>query len=162
AAAECQRLGLEMTMHGSGGWSESGGPWVKPEDSMQKYVFTEQQTAGPRHFSGPLARPGDEAGRFQGLGGKSGARHYQDSAVIAYRTPANDAGAFAAAAPRVTASGGAKDLQLAVDGSMAKTVKLADGGQKTAVWLQLEFAQPYTARGITMSMRQPVGFDLLA
>ena len=29
AAAEADRLGLEMTMAASGGWSETAGPWVK-------------------------------------------------------------------------------------------------------------------------------------
>src|SRR5690349_21940959 len=31
AAAEADRLGLEMSMAASGGWSETAGPWVKPE-----------------------------------------------------------------------------------------------------------------------------------
>src|SRR6185436_10412499 len=31
AAAEADRLGLEMTIFSSAGWSETGGPWVKPE-----------------------------------------------------------------------------------------------------------------------------------
>ena len=34
AAAEADRLGLEMTMAASGGWSETGGPWVKPAQAM--------------------------------------------------------------------------------------------------------------------------------
>ena len=36
-------LKLEMAIAGSPGWSESGGPWVKPEDGMKKIVWTETQ-----------------------------------------------------------------------------------------------------------------------
>ena len=35
AIAESDRLGLELTMHDCEGWSESGGPWITPELSMQ-------------------------------------------------------------------------------------------------------------------------------
>ena len=53
AASECDRLGLEMTMHTTGGWSETGGPWVKPEQAMKKLVWSETRLEGPRRFSGP-------------------------------------------------------------------------------------------------------------
>ena len=32
-------LNLEMAIAGSPGWSESGGPWVKPEEAMKKYCL---------------------------------------------------------------------------------------------------------------------------
>ena len=38
ANQEAARLGLKMTMPASPGWTGSGGPWVKPEQSMQKLV----------------------------------------------------------------------------------------------------------------------------
>lgn len=31
-------LDLEMAIAGSPGWSESGGPWVKPEQAIKKFV----------------------------------------------------------------------------------------------------------------------------
>src|SRR4030095_4759708 len=34
-------LHLEMAIAGSPGWSESGGPWVKPEDRRKKILWTE-------------------------------------------------------------------------------------------------------------------------
>ena len=39
SAQEASRLGLELGFHNSPGWSSSGGPWVKVEDSMQTLVF---------------------------------------------------------------------------------------------------------------------------
>lgn len=38
AATEAGRLGLEMTIFASPGWSETSGPWVKPEQAMKKFV----------------------------------------------------------------------------------------------------------------------------
>ena len=67
AAAECDRLGLEMTMHTSGGWSETGGPWVKPEQAMKKLVWSETRVDGPRKFTGLLAAPPSVNGNFQDL-----------------------------------------------------------------------------------------------
>jgi hypothetical protein len=37
-ASEADRLGLELTIAASPGWSETGGPWVKPEDGLKKLV----------------------------------------------------------------------------------------------------------------------------
>jgi hypothetical protein len=57
AAAEADRLGLEMTIFSSPGWSETGGPWVKPEEAMKKLVWSETTIEGPRSFTGKLPHP---------------------------------------------------------------------------------------------------------
>lgn len=36
ATTLADQLGLEEAIAGSPGWSESGGPWVKPKDGMKK------------------------------------------------------------------------------------------------------------------------------
>jgi hypothetical protein len=68
AGAEADRLGLEMSMAASGGWSETAGPWVKPDESMKKAVWSETMVSGPKKFVGPLAHPPSVNGPFQGLG----------------------------------------------------------------------------------------------
>jgi len=78
ANSEAARLGLVMTMPASPGWTGSGGPWVKPAQSMQKLVFSETNLAGPRRFESALARPPTVAG------------FYRDVAVLAFPTPAED------------------------------------------------------------------------
>ena len=62
-------------MNNDAGWNGSGGPWVKPDQSMQKVVWTETATNGPRRFEGPLPRPQAVAG------------YYRDIAVLAFPTP---------------------------------------------------------------------------
>src|SRR5256885_13568010 len=65
AAAEADRLGLEMSMAASGGWSETAGPWVKPEEAMKKVVWSETRVQGPRRFAGALPPPPTVNGKFQ-------------------------------------------------------------------------------------------------
>ena len=55
--AEADRLGLEMTMAASGGWSESGGPWITPQQAMKKVVWSETEVRGPQRFAGALPAP---------------------------------------------------------------------------------------------------------
>jgi hypothetical protein len=57
AVAEAQRLGLQMTLNAGPGWTGSGGPWVKPEESMQHLVASTTKVAGPTNFSAVLPRP---------------------------------------------------------------------------------------------------------
>jgi hypothetical protein len=38
---EAKRLGLEVNMNNDAGWNGSGGPWITPEMSMQKVVWSE-------------------------------------------------------------------------------------------------------------------------
>ena len=39
-------LGLKFGLHNCAGWSESGGPWVTPDDSMKKVVWSETGVEG--------------------------------------------------------------------------------------------------------------------
>jgi hypothetical protein len=73
--AEAQRLGLEVNMNNDAGWNGSGGPWIKPEQSMQKVVSTETNLEGPRRFEGALRQPQPVAG------------FYRDITVLAFPTP---------------------------------------------------------------------------
>ena len=41
AAAEAERLGLEIGMHNCPGYSVSGGPWIDPEHAMKELVWTD-------------------------------------------------------------------------------------------------------------------------
>jgi hypothetical protein len=55
--AEAKRLGLEINMNNDAGWNGSGGPWIKPEQSMQEITWTETNVVGPCHFEGVLPQP---------------------------------------------------------------------------------------------------------
>jgi len=46
AVREAERLGIKILLGAGPGWCGSGGPWVKPEESMKHLVFSETEIAG--------------------------------------------------------------------------------------------------------------------
>ncbi len=73
--SEAHRLGLEVNMNNDAGWNGSGGPWIRPEQSMQKVVWTEVEVEGPRRFEDTLKQPETVAG------------YYRDISVLAFPSP---------------------------------------------------------------------------
>jgi hypothetical protein len=55
--AEARRLGLQVNVNNDAGWCGSGGPWITPELSMQRLVWTETPVSGPKQFTGVLSQP---------------------------------------------------------------------------------------------------------
>ena len=47
AVLECERLGLEFTTITGPGWTGTGGPWVKANESMQHLLPVSVNTRGP-------------------------------------------------------------------------------------------------------------------
>lgn len=60
-------LKLEMAISSSPGWSESGGPWVKPADGMKKIVWSETYINGGERYTGIVTKPPGSTGEFQNL-----------------------------------------------------------------------------------------------
>lgn len=50
-------LDIEIGIFNSPGWSQSGGPWVKPEQTMRFLDATEVHVTGPKKFSEKLSAP---------------------------------------------------------------------------------------------------------
>lgn len=55
--AYADALGLEMALGAGAGWCGAGGPWVKPEDSMQFLETSVTRVHGPAKFDGKLPTP---------------------------------------------------------------------------------------------------------
>jgi hypothetical protein len=161
SAEDAKRLGLEMSIFSSPGWSEAGGPWVKPEQAMKKLVWSETAVTGPSTFNARLDPPPANEGpvRDSGAGARADApRFYRDSAVIAYRTPADEV-PMASLTPTVTANDGLIDGAPLMDDSLNTSVNIAAPKDGSPAWLQYKFAKPYTARALTLGCRNrtPVG-----
>src|SRR5437868_10345826 len=67
ATTLADQLGLEEAIAGSPGWSESGGPWVKPNQAMKKLVWSQIRVEGGKPFIGTLPHPPTTTGPFQNL-----------------------------------------------------------------------------------------------
>ena len=90
---EAERLGLEVTLNAGPGWTGSGGPWVRPEESMQHIVAAAVEVSGPARFEDELPRPARRPAFF-GEGGlpdrvkRTMDGFYRDVAVLAFPSPA--------------------------------------------------------------------------
>jgi hypothetical protein len=161
AAAEADRLGLEMSIFSSAGWSETGGAWVKPEQAMKKLVWTETNLEGPQSFSGILPHPPSNNGPFGDLSNGPGRRregepppppdptYYGDSAVVAYRTPADETN-MADLHPQATTNAGPIDAAVLMDGKLNTSLSIVPPGDGGPAWVQYEFAQPLVAQAVTI------------
>lgn len=172
AAALADRLGLEMAIAGSPGWSETGGPWVPPSQAMKKLVWSTTIIEGGQPFSGILPKPPSTTGPFQNIPREEGfnmtgtplappPEFYADSAVIAYMLPDDDV-PMAELRPKVTSSGGQFDLAALADGDLAEAVSLPVAPADEKAWIQFEFAQPQTVRAITLATGRAAGmFEMI-
>ena len=57
AAAEAQRLGLELGLHNTVGYSTTGGPWIDEERNMQQIVARSVTVEGGKRVSVEIPRP---------------------------------------------------------------------------------------------------------
>ncbi len=57
AVREAERLGIKILLGAGPGWCGSGGPWVKPEESMKHLVFSETQIEGNKSVNIELPIP---------------------------------------------------------------------------------------------------------
>jgi hypothetical protein len=85
AAKEAKRLGLEIGMHNTAGYSTTGGPWITEERAMQKLVWSTIQINGGRKIDTLFPKP--ELPIFEGWGStKQRATYYKDITVLAVPT----------------------------------------------------------------------------
>lgn len=90
AVREAERLGLEIVLGSGPGWAGSGGPWVKPEESMLHLVASVTHATGPQQFRGTLPVPPPRKPFFNTLSPEMIQQrndYYRDVAVLAFPTP---------------------------------------------------------------------------
>ena len=92
AVHEAERLGIEITLGTGPGWCGAGGPWVKPEQTMQHLVASETNVTGPAKFDAVLERPQPRAPFFGEASltpelAKEQREFYRDVAVLVFPKP---------------------------------------------------------------------------
>lgn len=86
AVRECKRLDIGMMLGIGPGWTGSGGPWVKGEESMQHLVYSSVEVAGGGRQTIALPKPAPKE-PFFGMAHEAHqewADFYQDVAVLAF------------------------------------------------------------------------------
>jgi hypothetical protein len=80
AMHDAERLGIDVSLGTGPGWCGSGGPWVKPEHSMQHLVSSTVEVKGPMNFQSALPMPEQRTTRFHQMRSP----YYEDVAVFAF------------------------------------------------------------------------------
>lgn len=128
---EADRLGLKLGMHICDGFALAGGPWITPEESMQKVVWSDTIVNGGKLMAIRLPQP------------KAYENYYEDIALFAL--PVEDAADEMQA--KITC------VNLATTGNVkaAQTVNMDAAGvirSSYPCYIQYEYEQPFTCRNI--------------
>jgi hypothetical protein len=157
SAGLADKLGLEMSIDSSPGWSETGGPWVTPQEAMKKLVWSETSVEGGKPYHGILPQPPGVTGPIQNspmrppgalasLPKSASLSFYRDSMVVAY--PA------ATPAPQIASavsSNGAVDPAQLSDGDLTNGFTVAPPDESKQAWVIMSYARPTQMQGITLA-----------
>jgi len=134
AFKEANRLGLKMAFHGADGFAVAGGPWITPEMSMQKIVWSTTEIAGGKKITSKLPVP----------------EHYKDyyKDIATFAIPIKEYQTNSQIQlPKVTTSNNT-DASFLADPKKDENFKFAEIG-----WIQYEFAQPFTCKSINIETK---------
>ncbi|MCF7816366.1 MAG: hypothetical protein K9M54_00660 [Kiritimatiellales bacterium] len=135
AIREGGRLGVDIGVFNCPGWSQSGGPWVKPEQSMRYLAVSETKVSGPGKFSAVLPVPGQP---------------FTDVAVLAVPEAPQDPAEAILRKSTVTTSPSADGAAL-LDGDLSTVCAFPAGaGVKQPFIVEIKCPEEVTVRNITI------------
>ena len=133
---EARRLGIKLGIHASDGFALAGGPWITPELSMQKIVWSQKNISGGKLFNGILEQPE----RLENF--------YKDIAVFAFPSTKDAGVTTRTVKPKITSSKQDSIAQLLIDPFNKKNFSSDE-----PCWIQYEFEQPFACRSIIIHSR---------
>lgn len=144
ALRKADSLGMKIGFFNSPGWSQAGGPWVKPEQAMRYLKTTEVYVKGPKRIE--LAFPQDTVPRLVEQKFLSDAYTFdrskavfQQISVQAFPKPASDNSAVNNSIEKVVFSDNSSNNYNLFDGS--RDTKLLLKGDSLAITITLKNAQ---------------------
>jgi len=133
AMNEADRLGIKLAMHDCDGFAVAGGPWITPDLSMQKVVWSQVTVPGNTMFNDTLPKPQNYNG------------YYKDIAVYAYPLEFGQETNTQNRKPHITTNKLGADVQFLATPGNRKSFS-----SDTACWIQYAFDMPFTCRSITV------------
>ena len=134
AFQEANRLGLKMAFHGADGFAVAGGPWITPEMSMQKVIWSISEIEGGKSITTKLPVP----------------EHYKDyyKDIATFAIPIKEFQINSQLQlPKVTTSNNT-DASFLADPNKDDNFKFAEKG-----WIQYEFEKPFTCKSIVIETK---------
>ena len=137
AVREGRRVGVNLGVFNGPGWSQSGGPWVTPQQTMRYVVSSETRVKGPVKFAGRLPAPKEP---------------FQDIAVLAFPAPRADAETISSRVPRVQCTPPVAEAGRLVDGDLETGCPFPKGaaGKKQPFIVDIELAEAFIARSLAL------------
>ncbi|HWP40760.1 MAG TPA: glycosyl hydrolase [Tepidisphaeraceae bacterium] len=142
AMREADRLGLKLGMHACDGFATAGGPWITPELSMQKLVWSETHVAGGDRVEVVLPQPQTNEGC------------YRDVAILAYPSPPGAGVSTRTVKPKVTTSRPGVDAGFLLQPDSRQAFR-----SSRPCWIQYSFAEPFTCRSLTIRADAARGYQ---
>jgi alpha-L-rhamnosidase len=122
AIREAERLGIKVGMFNCPGWSQSGGPWVKPEEAMRYLHVKEYRVSGGKKPRLKLENP---------------VEHFQRVAIQAYPAPAcDDDHITTKQIQKITSSAKGMNPRNLFEGDKAPAVKIGPGKTEIEILLK--------------------------
>ncbi|MCP3732238.1 glycoside hydrolase [Sphingomonas sp. MG17] len=156
SAELAQKLDLELAIAASPGWSETGGPWVPPEDGIKKLVWSQTDVQGGR-IRVKLPAPPTTTGPYMDIraaskmasgGDAPRPELYRDVAVFAYPLSPDPARAIAT----VSNLGRPLDAAALSDGRFGTSVAVQRDGLGGEGTVEFDYGAPATIRSATVAL----------
>lgn len=134
-------LNIEIGIFNSPGWSQSGGPWVKPEQAMRYLTSVKADVSGGGKVELLLAKPDKD---------------FQDVKVIAFPSVDKKASVLSSADTKITAAPSLPNLSNLMDGKK-ETETVFSGLTGREITLDIQANKPFTLRSLQLfASAQPV------
>jgi hypothetical protein len=122
AISHATKAGIDLGIFNGPGWSQSGGPWIKPSQSMRYLANYQFNVTGPQNFSQKLPDT---------------IKNFQDVAVIAFPKPATGT-LFSSLNPKITASPAISNINNLIDGNTSTEAILPASGDKVSIDISVD------------------------
>ena len=132
ALKTASKLGIEIGIFNSPGWSQSGGPWVKPQQAMRYLTSSDISVRGPLSVQKKLVKPKAD---------------FQDVKVIAYPAPNDHQSDIRALKPTLSTDLKIDNVSAFMDKNMESIIQLK---QENPFRLDISTKVPFTARSLVI------------
>ncbi|RVU02445.1 glycoside hydrolase family 2 [Mucilaginibacter limnophilus] len=127
------RLNIQIGIFNAPGWSQSGGPWIKPQQSMRYLTSSQVMVKGPYTFNKTLAKPQAD---------------FQDVKVLAYQVTDDFGTDISMLKPALTTEPATDSPAKLMDHDLSTSIPLNAGKQLS---LNIDTKSPYTIRSIIIN-----------
>ncbi len=134
AFIEADRLGLKLAFHAADGFAVAGGPWITPEMSMQKVVWSTTEFVGGKKLKTKLAVP----------------EHYKDyyNDIATFAIPIKENKISSQELLTKVTTSNNSDASVLADAKKDDNFRLGENG-----WIQYEFDKPFTCKSIVIETK---------